>query len=128
MRRAMRVVGAVVAVGLFVQSTAVRAEDQKAVPSQVAAPHLNLEPIAEGAPSPVSGVVMDNETFMLYLREHVALEEANLRIQVRDKLLQQEAAAAQRSWMERNGFYVGLVLGLVASMGIIYGARQTIVK
>lgn len=136
MPRATRGLTAVICIGLLLNSAPLMAAAQEApkpAPTSPVIPTLpphplNLAPISKGEAAPDDGLWMDPPTFTLYLREHIALEEANLRIASRDKLLQDVTAEAQRSWFERNGFWIGVGVGFLASVFVVYEAKQTIVK
>lgn len=124
-----------VAVGLLVcllSSWPVVAADAAApfpvVASSPLAPHIKpVQAITEGQPSPVTGVVMPTETFMLYLNTQVALEEANKRIAWRDDTMKKLAADAERTWWEKNAVWVGVGAGFIASVFVVWQIKQLII-
>lgn len=88
-------------------------------PSSPDAPHLNITPTE-------NGVLLDSQTFHLYLRGQVALEECNLRLASRDKLISQAADQVQRSWWERNSFWIGTAFGAALMLGLTWGTVKVL--
>lgn len=106
-----------VTVALVLASAGARAAD----PSSPTDPHLQVTPVP-------GGVQLSNETFTLYLRTQVALEQCNLRIVARDAMLKDEAARAERSTWERHGFVIGIAVGFVVSTIAVWQVKGLLNK
>jgi hypothetical protein len=109
--------GRLLAVALVLSAWSARGEGA----SSPADPHLAVTPTADG-------VLLSNETFLLYLRTQVALEQCNLRVVSRDALLQETAARAERSWVERHGFWVGVGVGFITSTIVVWQVKGLLSK
>lgn len=84
--------------------------------------------LEEGQPAPHAGLLLTETRFRSYVDLQLRLEEAEGRIEVRDKLLEdvgkQVDQARQRSWFESNGIYIGIVLGMAFTGLAVFGAAE----
>lgn len=88
------------------------------------APVPPVAPVAKGQPSPVDGVAVPTQTFLIYLNQQVDLDQANAKIKWRDDAIKQLQESNQRSWWERNGIWVGAAVGFVASLAVAWEVKQ----
>lgn len=87
-------------------------------------------PLEVGEPAPFDGVLLPEQMMLSYLRLQTDLVEANWRVEVRDRALEQLetdlAMAKTRASKPRPGFWVGIVVGVGATVGLIWATSKAL--
>lgn len=87
-------------------------------------------PLEAGEAAPFDGVLLPEEMMFTYLRLQTDLVEANWRVEVRDKALAQLetdlAMAKTRASKPRPGFWVGIAVGVGATVGLIWATSKAL--
>lgn len=85
-----------------------------------AQPSAGIDFATAGSPAPFTGVLVKPDQFKVYLRKQLDLELCETRVQLRDKLLQEEAKKAERSFLENHGVLLGAVAGFVSAIFVVW--------
>jgi hypothetical protein len=87
-------------------------------------------PLEVGEQAPFDGVLLPEAMLLNYLRLQADLAEANWRIEVRDRALEQLesdlAQAKTRASKPRPGFWLGVAVGVGATVGLIWATAKAI--
>lgn len=87
---------------------------------------VNVFKLDLGQQAPFNGVLLDEQTFLRYLKSQIALEEATWRIASKDKLLVAAEAQVERTWTEKYGLMIGLGLGFAGGVALLLTARSLV--
>lgn len=99
-----------------------------AEPPAQAQPDAPLVALSKGDPAPYSGLLLTEDRLRLYLAQQTEVERCSLKLKLRDDALTAALAdtraagdKAERSWLEKNGLWLGLAVGVVAGVaGTVY--------
>jgi len=91
-----------------------------------------IVPLMYGETAPWSGLLVDEATFTGYLTLDLKVQELEGLIQIRTDLAEQQriifeeaiqatARPIEESWWDRYAFTVGLVVGVAAGVGLMFG-------
>lgn len=91
-----------------------------------------IVPLLQGEVAPWSGLLLDEATFTEYLTLDLKVRELEGVVQIRTELAEQQrtifeeaiheaAQPDEESWWDRYGFTVGIVVGVVTGVGLMFG-------
>lgn len=89
-------------------------------------------PLLIGETAPWSGLLVDETTFTGYLTLQLKIQELEGLVQIRTDLADQQrtifenaiaeaTVADEESWWDRYGFTVGIIVGVVTGVGLMFG-------